>query len=191
MSSGWRIPLILLIACGGAGRRDPSIEEVVSEGIRVQLGVKPTRVRCERTRCDITLPGGIEIDATLAGDQDVVWESDVVVKTGVLAQHVRAELTALGMDAQVDCGPPLVLATAATRVTCTVKPGGTAWVDVMADGGLAMEVALDDETRRERTTDVDLQGLDDLSRALDTDEAEGGSSDESAEADAGVTQDAQ
>jgi hypothetical protein len=190
MSSGWRITLIALIACGG-GRREASIEEVVSEGIRIQLGVKPTRVRCERARCDVELPGGIEIEATLEGDRDVIWESDVVVKTGVVAAYVRASLLELGVDAQVECGPPLLLATPATRVTCTVTPGGTAWVDVLADGGIGMEVALDDETVRERTEDVDLQGLDELSRALDTDEAQGRGIEESGEADAGVTQDAQ
>lgn len=198
MSSGWRIPLILLIACGG-GRRDASMEAVIGEGIRIQLGVKPTRVRCERARCDVVLPGGIAIAATLTGGNDVVWESDVVVKTAVLAQHVRTELAALGVDAQVDCGPPLVPALPATRVTCTLhgdtregraEEVGTVWLDVMTDGGMAMEVALDEETVRERTTDVDPQGLDELSRALDTDDAEGVGNEESGEADAGVTPDA-
>lgn len=187
----WGVLAALCLTAGCRDRkRDASVESVVSEGIRIQLGVEPTRVRCARARCDIELPGGIAIAARLDGDKDVIWESDLVVKTAPLAVYVRTELAALGVEAEVDCGPPLVAATEATRVTCSLEPAGAAWVDVLGDGGLALELVLDDEALRARTEEVDPTGLDELSRALDTDQAQG-ISDETTDADGGVPQAAQ
>lgn len=157
--------------CRGEAKGDP-VAAAVAAGVRAQLGVAPRKVTCTHDRCDVDLGGGLVIEARVKGDREVSWESEEVLRTAPIATYVRAELAALGVDATVDCGPPLVLATAATHLTCTLGHGA-AWVDVMSDGGLSLELALDDETVAARTEPADPEGLDELSRALDSDEAEG------------------
>lgn len=198
------VAALALLAGGCRGESRDPVAAAVAAGVREQLGVAAQRVSCTRDRCEIELAGGLTIAARVTGDREVVWESDEVVRTAPITAYVRAELEALGVDAPVDCGPSLILAATATRITCTIGPtrsimdrdgasdlgtgrardrddapapgtaAGSAWVDVLADGGLALELALDEEAVRARTDAVDPLGLDELSRALDTDEAQGG-----------------
>lgn len=158
--------------CGGDRGGDP-VARAVADGLREQLGVKVERVRCTRERCDVVLAGGVTMAVRLTGERDVTWEADEQVRTEVIAAYVRTELVQLGIDAPVDCGPALVATTpGVARVTCRFGDG-TAWVDLLPDGGLALEVAVDDEAVRARTEEVDIDELERRSRALDSDEAEG------------------
>lgn len=204
------VAALATLAAGCRGESRDPVAAAVAAGVREQLGVAARRVTCTRDRCEIELAGGLTIAAHVTGDREVVWESDEVVRTAPITAYVRAELEALGIDAPVDCGPSLIVAATATRITCTIGPkrsvmepgtaAGSAWVDVLADGGLALELALDEEAVRARTDVADPDGLDELSRALDTDEAQGGTSaenvteaDDAADAgmaDAGISPDA-
>lgn len=165
---------VALAACGrGDARRDP-VADAVAKGVKAQLGIAPRRVRCQRDRCDIELPDGLELEARLSGDREVTWESESVVVVAPIAAYVRAELVALGVEASIDCGPALIPAKLVPRITCTIDRGpGQAWVDVLPDGGLRLELVLEGEAVEARTEPVDTAGLDGLSRALDTDVAQG------------------
>lgn len=154
------------------GGGDP-VARAVADGLRRQLGLKVERVRCTRELCDVVLAGNVTMSVRVSGDRDVTWEADEQVRTAVIAAYVRTEIVQLGIDSPVDCGPALVAAAAdVSRITCRFG-GGTAWVDLLPDGGLALEVAVGDEAVRARTEEVDIDELDKQSRALDTDEAEG------------------
>ncbi|HUQ05647.1 MAG TPA: hypothetical protein VM261_24255 [Kofleriaceae bacterium] len=158
--------------CGGDRGGDP-VARAVADGLRRQLGVKVESVRCTRDRCDVVLAGGVTMAVRVSGGRDVTWEADEQVRTEVIAAYVRTELVQLGIDAPVDCGPALVATTpGVARVTCRFGEG-TAWVDLLPDGGLALEVAVGAEAVRARTEEVDVDELERRSRALDTDEAEG------------------
>lgn len=172
-------PLVAAVLAGGGcgGERQDPVAAAVARGVRDQLGLAVERVRCEPTRCAVTVVGGatlaVTVSAAAGGGREVRWESEEVVVTAAVARWLGAELAELGLDVAVDCGPPLVAAApgTSTRVTCALGGGGAAWVDVAADGGLAVELALDARIARARTEDVDVAGLDELSRALDTAEA--------------------
>lgn len=159
-------------------RREPAdpVAAAVAAGVREQLGVAVAQVRCGHDRCEVRLADGPTLAVRVTGDGAVTWESDEVIRTAPLAAYVRDELAGLGITATVDCGPALLVATAAPRITCTFAGGaahGAAWLDLAPDGGLALELALDDEAVRASTEVTDPAGLDELSRALDTDDAEG------------------
>ncbi|HVK77403.1 MAG TPA: hypothetical protein VM734_29050 [Kofleriaceae bacterium] len=172
-----------LIACRGGSRRDP-VAEAVKAGLEAQLDVKVEQVRCERAGCEATLAGGATLKVKVDGDRELAWETDEVVMTGALAARIRAELGALGVDTTVDCGAPRVTVPG-EPVRCELGSGGAVWAAIRDDGEVELEVALTPAIVQARTEDVDVQGLDDLSRALDTDEAQGAGP-EDPEADAGV-----
>jgi hypothetical protein len=183
------VSLALAVTASAACRADRGgdpVARAVADGLRQQLGVKVERVRCTRERCDVVLADDVALVVRVSGDRVVTWEADEQVRTAVIAAYVRAEIAELGIDAPVDCGPTLVAAAPEmSRITCRFG-GGTAWVDLVPDGGLALEIAIGDEAVRARTEDVDLDELEKLSRALDTDEAEGADEDSDAGVDAGV-----
>lgn len=177
LSSPRALVIVLVVsgagaACGGDRGGDP-VARAVADGLRRQLGVQVERVRCTRERCDVVLAGGVTMAVRVTGERDVTWEADEQVRTEVIAAYVRTELVQLGIDAPVDCGPALVAITPdAARVTCRFGDG-TAWVDLLPDGGLSLEVAVGAEAVRARTEEGDVDELERRSRALDTDEAEG------------------
>jgi hypothetical protein len=183
------LPLIGVACRGDHGGGDP-VARAVADGLKKQLGVQVKSVRCTRERCDVVLAGGQTMAVRVHGDRDVTWEADEQVRTAAIAAYVRTELTQLGIDAPVDCGPALVAATPdVMRVTCHFG-ASEAWVDLLPDGGLSLEVVVGAEALRARTEAVDIDELEKQSRALDTDEAEG-TEDESADAGAdGGTSDA-
>ncbi len=166
------------VACRG-DRGGDRVARAVADGVRAQLGVEVERIVCTRDRCDITLVGGVALTVTVTGDREVTWESDEVIRTAPVAARVGAELEDLGVVAAVDCGPALVAAAAdaPTRVTCRLGDGGEAWVDVGLDGGVAVELALGAEAVRARTEVVDEAQLEQRSRMLDSDDAEGSDGD--------------
>lgn len=177
---------VLAVGCRGEGRDRVAV--AVAAGVRTQLGVKVEGVRCAAERCEVTLAGGAALTVRVSGERDVAWETGELIRTAPIAALVRVELAELGVEGALDCGPALMAARPGevTRVTCRFGTGGGAvWVDVAPDGGLALEVALDDHTVRTRTEEVDPEGLDGLSRSFDTDQAEGADDDDDA-ADAGV-----
>lgn len=170
-------------ACRGERGGDP-VARAVADGLRKQLGVKVESVRCTRDRCDVVLAGNVTMAVRVSGERDVTWEADEQVRTAVISAYVHTELVQLGIDAPVDCGPALVAATPeVSRITCRFTDG-TAWVDLLPDGGLVLEVAVGAEAVRARTEEVDVNELEKRSLALDTDEAEGATSDD--DGDAGV-----
>jgi hypothetical protein len=140
----------------------------VRTGLAEQLGVAVERVRCERERCEATLAGGARVEVLVTGEGALAWESDEVVLTAALAERVHAELVALGLSPApaIDCGPPRA-AVPGERVSCALEGGGAVWVTFGDGDALELEVALTPEEVRARTGDVDVQGLEDLSRALD------------------------
>jgi hypothetical protein len=164
-------------ACRGERGGDP-VERAVADGLRTQLGVEVERVRCSRDRCEVVLAGKVTMSVRLSGERDVSWEADEQVRTAAIAAYGKTELVQLGIDDSVDCGPALVAATPdVSRVTCRFGVG-VAWVDLLPDGGLALEVAVGEDAERARTEDVDVDELERRSRALDTDEAEGPDNDQ-------------
>jgi hypothetical protein len=178
---------LVTVGCRRGDRGDP-VARAVAAGVHAQLGVAVKRVRCTAARCDVTLAGGATLAITVSGEGALSWESEELVRTAPIASAVGAELMALGVDAAVDCGPPLIaaVADAPTRITCQLAGGGAAWVDVAADGGLAIELALDEVAVQARTEPPDPEGLDELSRALDSDQSEGSQEDDDGAADAGA-----
>lgn len=175
-------------ACRGEPGGDP-VARAVADGLREQLGVKVESVRCTRDRCDVVLAGNVTMMVRVSrgpsgSGRDVTWEADEQVRTAAISAYVRTELLQIGIDSAVDCGPALVAATPeVSRITCRFDDG-TAWVELLPDGGLALEVAVGADAVRARTEAVDVDELEKQSLALDTDEAEGVASDE--DGDAGV-----
>lgn len=170
-------------ACRGEQGGDP-VARAVADGLRKQLGVKVESVRCTRDRCDVVLAGNVTMTVRVNGERDVTWEADEQVRTAAISAYVRTELMQIGIDSAVDCGPALVAAAPeVSRITCRFDDG-TAWVDLLPDGGIALEVAVGAEAVRARTEAVDVDQLERQSLALDTDEAEGVASDDGG--DAGV-----
>jgi hypothetical protein len=184
------LPLIAVACRGDRGGGDP-VARAVADGLKKQLGVQVKSVRCTRERCDVVLAGGETMAVRVHGDRDVTWEADEQVRTAAIAAYVRTELTQLGIDAPVDCGPALVAATPdVMRVTCHFG-ASEAWVDLLPDGGLSLEVVVGAEALRARTEAVDVDELEERSRALDTDEAEGTEENADPPIDGGVRADAQ
>lgn len=180
----WAAVLALAAAPGCRGDRggDP-VARSVTDGVKKQLGVQVKSVRCTRDRCEVELEGGATMAVHLHGERDVIWEADEQVRTAVIAAYVKTELVQLGIDAPVDCGSALVPTTGdVVRITCHFG-ASEAWVDLLPDGGLSLEVVIGAEALRARTEAVDVDQLERQSRALDTDEAQGVAEDD---ADAGV-----
>ncbi len=167
--------LVAAAACrGDRGGGDP-VARAVAAGLRAQLGVDVTSVRCTHARCDVVLAGGITMAVRVTGDRDVSWEADEHIRTAVIAAYVRTELVQLGIDAPVDCGPALVAATPeVSRITCRFDDG-MAWVDLLPDGGLGLEVVVGADAVRARTEEFDVDDLEARSRALDSAQAVGDS----------------
>lgn len=181
--------VLLAVACRGE-RGGDAVARAVADGVRAQLGVDVESIVCTRDRCDVTMDGGVTLHVTVTGERDVTWESDEVIRTAPIAARVQVELDELGILTEVDCGPALVAVApgAATRVSCSFGGGGQAWVDVAPDGGVELEVAIGADSVRARTEPFDEGRLDQQSRALDSDEAEGvlGEGDDDGGVDAGV-----
>ncbi|HVV83343.1 MAG TPA: hypothetical protein VHE35_09700 [Kofleriaceae bacterium] len=184
MSSAARAVLVVglvgagaAVGLGGAAgcRRHRGEDPVVSSvraGIAAQLGMAPSRVACTRDRCEVEV-GGTRLGVAVRGGRDATWQSDEVVLAAPLVDHVRAELAALGVDAAVDCGAAVQPVPADGRLTCKVGDAGAAWVRLGTDGAVDVDVALTAAEVAARTAPVDDEALERLSRALDSDEAEG------------------
>lgn len=161
------LAVIAMAACGSGGgpREDPLIASVRA-GIADQLGLPAEQVTCAGARCDVDV-AGVRIAIALAGDREVEWSSDEVVLAAPLVAHIAAELDELGVAAAIDCGPPVQPVPADGRIACKVGDGGLAWVQLAADGGVDVEIALTPEVVSARTTAVDDAELERMSRALD------------------------
>ena len=109
----------------------------------------------------------------MIGEREVAWAADEVVLAAPLVAHIAAELTGLGVAALVDCGSPVQPVPADGRLTCRLEGGGLAWARLGADDRLELEIALTAEQAAARGGAADEDGLERMSRALDSDEAEG------------------
>ncbi len=172
MSPGARaLALLLALAGCGSGAQDPVVV-AVSAGIAAQLGLVPARVACAPERCDVDV-GGTRLAVAVQGRREVTWEAEEVVLTAPLAAHLAGHLAELGLAVGVECGPAVQVLPVDGRLTCRLDGGGAAWVRLGADGAIAVEVALTPEVVAERTAAPGEAGLEQRSRALDSDEAEG------------------
>lgn len=167
-SPGRALALLAVAACGGSspsGPREDPLVASVRAGIAEQLGLPAERVLCEPTRCEVDV-GGLTLAVALEGEREVAWRTDEVVVTGPLVAHLRATLDELGVEAAVDCGPPVQPVPADGRLVCKVGEGGLAWIDLAAEG-FEVEVALTPEAVAARTEPPDEERLEMLSRKLD------------------------
>lgn len=171
MRGACALALVTLAACGSGRGSDPVAKDVRA-GVEAQLGVAPAGIRCTKERCEVDL-GSARIAVGLAGDREVAWQTDEVVLAAPLAALVGEELADLGVAAAVDCGPPVQPVPADGRMTCHVDGGGLAWLRLGDAGQVDVEVALTAEAVAARTGDADDEALERMSRALDSDEAEG------------------
>lgn len=155
--------------CGGGGdgpHEDPLVASVRA-GIAEQLGLPPARVLCAAGRCDVDLDG-YALAVVVAGDRELDWQSDEVLLAAPLVAHIAGEVHELGVDASIDCGPPIQPVPADGRLTCKVGDGGLAWVKLDAAGAVIdVDVALTADEVAARTTAGDEVLLEKLSRALD------------------------
>ncbi len=192
MSPRGRALALLLLAVGcGSGRPGDPVAGAVRAGVMIQLGVVPTQVVCAHDRCAVDVAVAVDgqstrLVATVIGEREVTWQTEEVVLAVPLAAHVTAQLADLGLEAEVDCGPPVRPVPADGRVACRVGDEGVAWVRLGPAGQVEVEVELPPEVIAARDTPADDQALERASRALDTDEAEGSDDDDDDDRDGGV-----
>jgi hypothetical protein len=151
---------------GGGGPHEDPLVASVRAGIGEQLGAAPSQVSCAGGRCDVDV-GGRRGGVTVAGERELDWQSDEVVLAAPLVAHIRAELAALGLEAAIDCGPPIQPVPADGRIACKVGEEGVAWVQLGDGGQVDVDVALTPAEVAARTAPADEEALERMSRALD------------------------
>jgi len=168
--------LLALAACGGGG--DP-VARAIGAAVERELGVRPRAVRCARQACTITLPDGAAVEVGIErGDRTVTWRSAELIDPRPIVARVTGELDALGAAQAVDCGALRVAPDGPAVVECRLGGGGTAWATVDAGGAIDVEIAMTAAIAAERRAGPGDDALEALSRALDTDDAEGVESDD-------------
>lgn len=176
---------LALIVAAACGRSEDRVAAAIRRDLGRDLGVPVREVRCHGARCEAVTADGLRIAVALT---DAGWETVDLLDPRPIAAEVHAALASVGADQAVDCGPPRLATPGGDRVTCALGGGGAAFVDVAADGGLEVELALTAAIAEVRQAPGDPAALERQSRALDTDEAEGAEPDDDGDgiADAGV-----
>lgn len=162
--------LAIAAACSSPG--DP-VARSVAATVERELGVRPRAVRCQRAACTVSLPGDLTLAVTVDGDRAVAWESAELLDPRPIVAQITGELAALGAPQAVDCGPLRIAPAAPVTIECRLGDGGAAWATIDLSGTVDLEVALTAAIADARRSGPDDAALDALSRALDSDEAEG------------------
>ena len=154
------------------GRPDMSgpVSDVMSrsivDGLRTQLGVEVSGVRCADGRCAAVMADGGQLPISIHGDD---WElGGLVIASAPLEAYVVGALADLGVTARVDCGPRVRAAQIGDRVACALDNGGRAFATIRdGAGAFTLELAIDREAAAARQGPADVAALDRQSAALD------------------------
>lgn len=179
---------IALVAALACGRGEDRVAAAIRRDLARELGEPIRTVRCQATACEAVTAAGLRIAIARTGRAPVTWTTVDLLDPRPIAAEVHAALASVGSDQAVDCGPLRLASADGDHLACALGGGGAAFVDVAADGAVAVELAMTAAIAEARRAAVDPAELERQSRALDTDEAEGAEPDGEADAavDAGV-----
>ena len=157
----------MVLACGEHDRTHlPAIEPAIARSLGDHFGA-PVTATCAwigaiAVGCRATFRDGAALEIAVDGRQ---WRVvGRVFATAPLVAYVRAELAELGRTDTIACGP---IVHAGERLACALSAGGTAFLDVGADGEAAIELALDPAVAAVRAEVPRDRELVRMSRALD------------------------
>lgn len=176
--------MLVAAACGHGDRTADQIRAALAR----ELGEPVRTVRCHRDRCEAVTAAGLTVPITLTAGAPRTWTTAPLIDPRPVAAEVQAALASVGAAQAVDCGGLRLADEGAARIECALGGGGAAFATVGVDGAVDVELALTAAVAAARRDPVDPATLEQASRALDTDEAEG-SEDEADDADAGVGDD--
>jgi hypothetical protein len=181
--------VLALAACGsGSGGRaggETPVEARLRLAVGAAVGLQVDRVTCAGPATCTAVVDGVALPISVRdAGAELAWEiAGLVVRGEALRVEVDRALNDLGLAARVDCGPRALVVPAGGRVTCTIhaviRAGQVVYGEARAlariapDGTAAIELVLGGTAIAARTTPVSVAALDERSRALDRDDAEG------------------